>query len=151
MDETRNNAGASREELTQVPEAPATNDTPDIVFGATQGKKGHKAPRINMAFSPANHKWIKSRSRQLGISATALVNTVIDHEREKDVQYFKVCRIRCRCCGDVLEYINQSKTEHGRLMLCSCRKVGLDPAASMYRTLGNPEDVEDLSEEWPEE
>ena len=33
-------------------------------------------------------------------------------------------------------------------MLCSCRKVGLDPSAVMYRTLGNPEDYEDLSEEW---
>lgn len=66
------------------------------------------------------------------------------------VKYYKVCRVRCRLCGDVLEHVNQSKTERSRLMLCSCRKVGLDPAAILYRILGNPEDMEDLSEEWPE-
>lgn len=54
-----------------------------IQFGATQGKKGHKAPRINMAFSPENHAWIKTRSKQLGISATELVNSIIDRERMK--------------------------------------------------------------------
>lgn len=67
------------------------------------------------------------------------------------MKYYKVCRVRCRLCGDVLEHVNQSKTERSSLMLCSCRKVGLDPAAVMYRTLGNPEDYEDLSEPWPEE
>ena len=55
--------------------------TPSIEFGATQGKKGHKAPRINMAFSPENHEWIKKRSRQLGISATEFVNAILTRER----------------------------------------------------------------------
>ena len=55
--------------------------TSTITFGATQGKKGHKAPRINMAFSPDNHEWIKMRSRQLGVSATEFVNTIIERER----------------------------------------------------------------------
>lgn len=55
--------------------------TPEIKFGATQGRKGHKAPRINLAFSPENHAWIKSYSRQLGISATELVNTIIEQKR----------------------------------------------------------------------
>lgn len=57
--------------------------TPTIEFGATQGKKGHKAPRINMAFSPENHEWIKKRSRQLGISATEFVNAILTRERTK--------------------------------------------------------------------
>lgn len=56
---------------------------PKVVFGATQGKKGHKAPRINMAFSPENHAWIKERSKQLGISATELVNAILEQERLK--------------------------------------------------------------------
>ena len=54
-----------------------------VQFGATQGRKGHKAPRINMAFSPENHAWIKTRSKQLGITATELVNSIIERERLK--------------------------------------------------------------------
>ena len=55
----------------------------NVAFGGTQGRKGHKAPRINMAFNPDNHAWIKTRSRQLGISATEFVNTILDNERMK--------------------------------------------------------------------
>lgn len=64
------------------------------------------------------------------------------------MEYFRVLRVHCKCCGDVLEHSFNSKTERGRLMLCSCRKVGLDPAAVMYRILGDSEDYEDQSEAW---
>ena len=67
----------------QVQDAQEEGTTSTISFGATQGRKGHKAPRINMAFSPDNHAWIKTRSRQLGISATEFVNTILDNERMK--------------------------------------------------------------------
>lgn len=56
---------------------------PRIEFGATQGKKGHKAPRINMAFSPDVHAWIKTASRQQGISATEFVNNILRKEKER--------------------------------------------------------------------
>lgn len=56
---------------------------PKIEFGATQGKKGHKAPRINMAFTPENHEWLKTHSKQLGISATELANEAIKLVRER--------------------------------------------------------------------
>ena len=56
---------------------------PQIEFGATQGKKGHKAPRINMAFSPEVHAWIKTASRQQGISATEFVNNILSKEKER--------------------------------------------------------------------
>lgn len=49
----------------------------------------------------------------------------------------------------MLEYVNQAKDD--RLvyqLICSCGKVGLDPAAIGYRIVGNPSDYEDLSEEW---
>lgn len=84
MDDFRYNSTSSHDEPIQRPEPPSEGGVPEVVFGATQGKKGHKAPRINMAFSPDNHKWIKARSRQMGISATALVNAIIDHERLKE-------------------------------------------------------------------
>jgi len=68
-----------------------------------------------------------------------------------ETKYYKVCRVKCLRCGDVLETVNQTKQSSGRLMLCSCKKVGLDPSAFMFRILGNEEDYEDLSEEWPAE
>lgn len=68
-------------DVQEAQEGSTRSTTSTITFGATQGKKGHKAPRINMAFSPENHEWIKTRSRQLGISATEFVNTIIERER----------------------------------------------------------------------
>lgn len=68
------------------------------------------------------------------------------------MKFYKICRIRCKCCGDILEYINRSKDDRsGVLRFCSCKKVGLDAAACMYRILGESKHYEDLSEEWPEE
>ena len=44
----------------------------------TQGRKGEKLPRINMAFSPANHEFINIMSRLSGLTLTQYVNRVID-------------------------------------------------------------------------
>ncbi len=65
-----------------------------------------------------------------------------------ELTYFRVCRVRCRSCGEVLEYRNQSKSDQGpgRAMTCPCGKTGLDPSASLYRVFGN--DFDDLSEKW---
>lgn len=53
-----------------------------IVFGATQGRKGEKAPRINMAFSPDNHSYLKFESRRQGMSITEFANMIIGQYRE---------------------------------------------------------------------
>ena len=53
------------------------------VLPQTQGRKGQKAKRINMAFSDENHKWITMESRRRGISATQYVNDIIAAERLK--------------------------------------------------------------------
>lgn len=47
-------------------------------LGTTQGKKGQKLKRINMAFSDENHEYIVHESRKRGISATAFVNQIIN-------------------------------------------------------------------------
>ncbi len=47
-------------------------------IGTTQGKKGQKLKRINMAFSDKNHEYITHESRRKGISATAFVNQIIN-------------------------------------------------------------------------
>ena len=55
-----------------------------IIFGATQGRKGLKVPRINMGFSPENHDWLRLRSRQRGMTITEFVNEILDRERMKE-------------------------------------------------------------------
>lgn len=52
-------------------------------IGTTQGKKGQKLKRINMAFSDINHEYITKESRRQGISSTAFVNMIIDEHRSK--------------------------------------------------------------------
>lgn len=53
-------------------------------IGTTQGKKGQKLKRINMAFSDLNHDYITHESRRRGISATAFVNLIIDEYINKN-------------------------------------------------------------------
>lgn len=53
-------------------------------IGTTQGKKGQKLKRINMAFSDINHEYIVRESRKIGISATAFVNQIIDLYRTQN-------------------------------------------------------------------
>lgn len=49
----------------------------------TQGRKGTKLSRINMAFSPANFDYIHVMSRVTGQTATSFVNEVLDKYREE--------------------------------------------------------------------
>lgn len=53
-------------------------------IGNTQGKKGLKLKRINMAFSDDNHDYITRKSRQMGISATAFVNLIIEQYKNNN-------------------------------------------------------------------
>ena len=47
----------------------------------TQGRKGCKAPRINMAFTPENHEYVKIMARATGKSMTEFTNLVIERYR----------------------------------------------------------------------
>ncbi len=47
----------------------------------TQGRKGCKAVRINMAFTPDNHDYIKTMARISGHTMTEFVNIVIERYR----------------------------------------------------------------------
>lgn len=67
------------------------------------------------------------------------------------MKYYKICRVKCHCCGDVVEHVNQSKDDNHHITLyCSCGNVGLDPSATLYRIVSKSIDFEDLSEEWKE-
>jgi len=50
-------------------------------IGTTQGRKGMKLRRINMAFSDINYEYVKKTSRMNGMSATEFINMLIDEHR----------------------------------------------------------------------
>ena len=50
---------------------------------ATQGKRGAKAQRINMAFTPSNIDFIRIMAKLKGQTMTQYVNSIIDREREE--------------------------------------------------------------------
>lgn len=56
-------------------------------FGKTQGVKGQKALRINMAFSDENYDYIKHESRRRGLSCTQFVNEIIDAYKKSNKGY----------------------------------------------------------------
>lgn len=47
----------------------------------TQGRKGCKAIRINMAFSPQNHRFIKVYASSMGMTMTEACNELLDYAR----------------------------------------------------------------------
>lgn len=44
----------------------------------TQGRKGCKAPRINMAFTPVNYEFLKRESKKNGETITQFANRIIE-------------------------------------------------------------------------
>lgn len=47
----------------------------------TQGRKGCRAKRINLAFSPNNYEYIAVMSRVNGVTMTRFINDIIDAHR----------------------------------------------------------------------
>ena len=68
-----------------------------------------------------------------------------------ELKYFRICRVRCNSCGKVLEWQAYSKNDCSPSMIvCKCKKIGLSPAATMYRIAALTPDArwDDLSETW---
>lgn len=65
-------------------EAQATQEVQKVAFGETQGRKGCKAKRINMAFSDENHQYLKFESRRNGMSITEFTNMIITKYRNNN-------------------------------------------------------------------
>lgn len=55
----------------------------------TQGKKGCKAVRINMAFTPDNHDFIKTMARVTGKNMTEFTNIVIERYRTEHPELYE--------------------------------------------------------------
>lgn len=55
----------------------------------TQGRKGCKATRINMAFTPENHQFIKTMARISGHTMTEFTNLVIERYRTEHPEIYE--------------------------------------------------------------
>lgn len=58
----------------------------------TQGRKGCKAARLNVAFSTANYEYIQIMSRIRGQSLTAFINTIIEKSREENAELYNAAK-----------------------------------------------------------
>ena len=68
-------------------ESYSTQNTP-----STQGRKGEKLPRINMAFSPQNLEYLRVMAGIRGISITKYVNALIERDREQNGETFEAAK-----------------------------------------------------------
>ena len=59
---------------------------------ATQGRKGCKAIRINMAFTPENHEFIRVMSKASGRTMTEFCNLVIEAYRNEHPEIMEQAR-----------------------------------------------------------
>lgn len=57
--------------------------------GKTQGRKGVKAVRINMAFAPDVHEYINIMSRARGQSITSFCNEVFRNSKQQNIELFE--------------------------------------------------------------
>lgn len=57
--------------------------------GRTQGRKGVKATRINMAFTPEVHKYIKTMAKVRGESVTAFTEFVFRQSMEANADLYE--------------------------------------------------------------
>ena len=55
----------------------------------TQGRKGCKAIRINMAFTPSNHEFIKVMAKATGRTMTEFANDVITAYRSEHPEFME--------------------------------------------------------------
>lgn len=55
----------------------------------TQGRKGCKATRINMAFTPDNHEFIRVMARASGRTMTELTNDIIRAYRNEHPEFLE--------------------------------------------------------------
>lgn len=64
----------------------------------TQGRKGCKAVRINMAFTPENHQFIKFMAKASGMTMTEMTNRILEAYRNEHPEFMEKA-------ADFLEFI----------------------------------------------
>ena len=59
----------------------------------TQGRKGCKASRINMAITPENYQFIKVMSRTMGMTLTEFTNLVLTQYRNEHPEIYEQAKV----------------------------------------------------------
>ena len=77
----RTNIEEATKEVMRMKTASASEQEMRAAQLRTQGKKGCKAPRINMAFTPDNHRFLKREARKSGMTITQYCNQIITKYR----------------------------------------------------------------------
>ena len=89
--------------------------------------------------------------RKHGIIVDPTDDEDVDEEVD-DNRWLKVCRVRCKLCGDVLERTYQSRKDYGGQMFwCSCGNLGLDPDPVLWRIGYHQKDSYEILHELAEE
>lgn len=65
----------------------------------TRGRKGVKAPRNMILFTPDNYEYLKVASSMRGLSISRYVNNVIEETRRKDIAFNELQAIMKRAEG----------------------------------------------------
>ncbi len=52
-------------------------------------------------------------------------------------------KIKCRLCGTIIE-----GDKKGHIIFCKCGKCAIDETPYYYRINGNPEDIEEITEDY---
>lgn len=61
----------------QQPEVTEEERAARLANMQTQGRKGCKSPRVNLALTPDNHKFVKTMARASGHTMTQFINLVL--------------------------------------------------------------------------
>ena len=69
--------------------APKEEKTVREAEGRTQGRKGCKAPRINMAFTLENWDYLRTMSAIMGQTMTQYCNALIEKHRNENKEHFE--------------------------------------------------------------
>lgn len=74
----------------EVPDAQEVHAAQEAL--RTQGKRGVKAQRINMAFTPSNLDYMRVMAGLKGVSMTQFVNDIIAREREQNSEAYEAAK-----------------------------------------------------------
>jgi len=55
----------------------------------TSGRKGIKAPRINLAFTPSNYQYVKTMAQVRGESLTSFINHIIELSMQENADIYE--------------------------------------------------------------
>lgn len=74
----------------EVQEAPQAQAAPGV--GNTQGRKGAKLPRINMAFSPQSLEYLRVMAALRGVSVTRYVNDLVERDMVQNSEVYDTAK-----------------------------------------------------------